>query len=116
MSVTNLENNKVDDLATTYDISGGSKLFKKPSSRNKSFAVQVVWENLDQLDGKIVAQGSNNDVNFDDMPLPNSINLDSANGSASLLCRTEFDFEHLGMDYDAGTATSGTIKLLLSDN
>lgn len=116
MSVTNLTfGNKVADTTTSYNVAGGSKLFKKKANRNDSFNYQIIWAGLDQLDGKVTAQGSNNDVDFDDLDSPNTVLLDSANGSASIQC-PKCDAAHHAANLDVGTATAGTVTILLNEN
>ena len=113
--VTNLVNNEVDDIATSYAIAGGSTLYKKAANRTESFNVQVIWTGIDAFDGSLTAQGSNDDAAFDDLPAPNQILINSANGSASIQCN-KCDAAHHGFNLNVGTATVGNIKVLLNEN
>lgn len=116
MPVTNLTfDNKVGDMSTPYDVSGGDKLFKKPANRNDSFTIQVIWTGLDAFDGTVTAQGSNDDANYDDLSEPNQIALDSANGSASMQCE-KCDAANHAANYIRGAATVGNIIILLNEN
>jgi len=116
MPVTNLTfDNKVGDTDTPYNIAGGDKLFKKPANRNDSFNIQVIWSGLDETDGSVTAQGSNDNTNFDDLPAPNQILLNSANGSASMQC-AKCDAAHHAANLNVGTATVGNVTILLNEN
>ena len=109
--VTNLESKQVNDLITSYDVSGGAKLFKIPVNKSIIYSLQVIWAGLDQNDASIQLQGSNNDVDFDDLPIPSSKVLDSAADSHSFEDRN-FDHAHFAVDFNPGTATVGTLILL----
>lgn len=111
MFVKNLESLVNDDLTTSYDISGGAKLFKIPITKSISYSLQAIWDGLDQLDATITLQGSNNDIDFDDLPAPNSKTLDSASDSHSFVDRL-FDHTNFAVNFDPGSATSGTLILL----
>ena len=111
MSVTNLINLAVNDLATSYDVSGGAKLFKVPVRRGITYSLQAIWAGLDDVDASIQLQGSNNDVDFDDLPTPSSKVLDSAADSHSFQ-DNQFDHAHFAVKFDPGTVTVGTLILL----
>lgn len=111
MAVTNLESLKVDDLVTSYDVAGGAKLFKVPVRKAITYSMQVIWAGLDQTDASVQLQGSNNDIDFDDLPAPSSKVLDSATDSHSFVDRI-FDHANFAVDFDPGTATTGTLILL----
>ena len=111
MAVTNLEALTTGDLTTTYDVSGGAKLFKVPVKHAITYSLQVIWAGLDQNDASIQLQGSNNNVDFDDLPAPSSKVLDSASDSHSFVDQ-QFDHAHFAVNFDPGTVTSGTILLL----
>lgn len=109
--VTNLVNLVVNDLTTSYDVSGGAKKFKVPVNKPITYSLQVIWAGLDQNDASVKLQGSNNDVDFDDLPTPSSKVLDSADDSHSFVDR-QFDDAHFQVDFDPGTVTVGTLILL----
>ena len=111
MSVTNLESLKVDDLVTSYDVSGGAKKFKVPVNKAITYSLQVIWAGLDDVDASIQLQGSNNDIDFDDLPTPSSKVLDSATDHHSFVDRL-FDHAHFAVKFDPGAVTSGTLLLL----
>lgn len=111
MSVTNLESLKVDDLLTTYDVAGGAKTFKVPVRHGITYSLQIIWANLSANNASIQLQGSNNNINFDDLPAPSSKNLNSADGSHSFQ-DMQFDQANFAVDFDPGTVVSGTILLL----
>ncbi len=111
MSVTNLESLKVDDLVTSYDVSGGAKKFKVPVNKAITYSLQVIWAGLDQTDASVQLQGSNNDIDFDDLPTPSSKVLDSAADSHSFQ-DNQFDHAHFQVDFNPGSVTVGTLILL----
>lgn len=111
MSVTNLQNLKIDDFTTSYDVSGGAKLFKVPVRKGITYSLQAIWAGLDQLDASIQLQGSNNDVDFDDLPPDSSKTLDTASDSVSFRDRN-FDHANFGVQFEPGAATTGTLILL----
>lgn len=111
MSITNLESLSVNDLVTTYNVAGGAKKFKVPVKHGISYSLQVIWANMNANDASVQLQGSNNDIDFDDLPVPSSKVLDSANGSHSFVDRL-FDHNNFQVDFDPGTVTVGTILLL----
>lgn len=115
MTVKNLESLDNNDLTSTYDVSGGDKLFKKNANRNDSFYFQVIWSGMDAFDGVITAQASNNNTDFDNLPAPNSIKIDSVSGSNSIQC-AKCDAPNMAFMYVRGSATSGTIILLTNEN
>ena len=111
MSVTNLESLKVDDLVTSYNVAGGAKKFKVPVRKSITYSLQVIWDGLDQNDASVQLQGSNNNVDFDDLPAPSSKVLDSAADSHSFQ-DNKFDHAHFQVNFDPGTVTVGTLILL----
>lgn len=111
MAVTNLESLTTGDLTTTYDVAGGAKLFKVPVKHAISYSLQVVWANLNANNSSIQLQGSNNDIDFDDLPSPSSKLMNSTNGSHSFTDQ-DFDHAHFAVDFDPGAVTSGTLLLL----
>lgn len=111
MALKNLTNLVNDDLTSSYDISGGAKLFKIPITKSISYSLQVIWDGFDQVDASVQLQGSNNDVDFDDLPSPSSKVLDSVANSHSFVDRL-FDHTNFAVNFDPGTATTGTLILL----
>lgn len=111
MAVKNLTNLVNDDLTSSYDISGGAKLFKIPITKSISYSLQVIWAGFDQIDATVTLQGSNNNIDFDDLPTPNSKTLDPAADSHSFVDRL-FDHAHFAVNFDPGSATTGTLILL----
>ena len=111
MSVTNLESLAVDDLLTSYDVSGGAKLFKIPVNKAITYSLQAIWAGLDTNDSSIQLQGSNNNIDFDNLPAPSSKVLDSAADSHSFQ-DNQFDHANFAVDFDPGTVTVGTLILL----
>lgn len=109
--VTNLVNLVVDDLVTSYDVAGGAAQFKVPANKAISYSLQVIWAGLDDVDASVQLQGSNNDVDFDDLPAPSSKVLDSAADSHSFV-DADFDHANFQVDFDPGTVTVGTLILL----
>lgn len=110
-NVTNLENLKVNDLLTSYDVAGGAKLFKVPVKHGITYSLQAIWAGLDDVDASIQLQGSNNDIDFDDLPIPSSKVLDSAAESHSFQ-DNQFDHAHFAVDFNPGSVTVGTLILL----
>ena len=77
----------------------------------KIFSCQLIWANLTgTLDAVIKLQGSNDNVNFED--LGSQKTLDTANGSAGLTDK-EFPYEHCGIDIKKNGITGGTLTLKL---
>ena len=111
MAVTNLEALKTGDLTTTYDVSGGAKLFKVPVKHAITYSLQVIWKDLSANNSSIQLKGSNNDIDFDDLPTPSSKSMNSANGSHSFQ-DMQFDLANFAVDFDPGTVISGTLLLL----
>lgn len=111
MALKNLKSLQNDDLTTSYDISGGAKLFKIPITKSISYSLQVIWDGFDQVDASVTLQGSNNNIDFDDLPTPNTKILDSASDSHSFVDRL-FDHTNFAVNFDPGTATTGTLILL----
>ena len=111
MNVTNLESLKVNDLGTSYNVAGGAKLFKVPVKHGITYSLQVIWDGLDDVDASVQLQGSNNDVDFDDLPTPSSKVLDSAADSHSFQ-DNQFDHAHFAVKFDPGAVTVGTLILL----
>ena len=111
MAVTNLEALTTGDLTTTYDVSGGAKLFKVPVKHAITYSLQVIWDGLDQADASVQLQGSNNNIDFDNLPAPSSKVLDSASGSHSFE-DTQFDHDNFAVNFNPGTVTVGTLLLL----
>lgn len=109
--VVNLENLVVEDLVTSYDVSGGAKKFKVPVKKAITYSLQVIWAGLDDVDASVQLQGSNNDVDFDDLPVPSSKVLDSAADSHSFVDQ-QFDHAHFQVDFNPGAVTVGTLILL----
>ena len=111
MSITNLESLSVNDLTTTYDVSGGAKSFKVPVKHSITYSLQIIWTNMNANDASIQLQGSNNDIDFDDLPDDSLKVLDSASDSHSFVDRL-FDHTNFAVNFDPGTATTGTLILL----
>ena len=109
--VTNLESLAVNDLVTSYDVSGGAKKFKVPVNKAITYSLQIIWAGFDQNDASVQLQGSNNDIDFDDLPAPSSKVLDSAADSHSFVDQ-QFDHTHFQVDFNPGTVTVGTLILL----
>ena len=109
--VTNLVNLVVDDLVTSYNVAGGAAKFKVPVNKAITYSLQVIWAGLDQNDASVQLQGSNNDVDFDDLPATSLKVLDSASDSHSFVDR-QFDHDVFAVDFDPGTVTTGTLILL----
>ncbi len=111
MSITNLESLSVNDLTTTYNVAGGAKKFKVPVKHGISYSFQIIWLGMNTTDASIQLQGSNNNIDFDNLPAPSSKIFDSASGSHSFVDRL-FDHSNFQVDFDPGTATVGTLLLL----
>ena len=109
--ITNLVNSVVEDLTTSYDVSGGAKKFKVPVKHGITYSLQVIWANLSANNASIQLQGSNNDIDFDDLPSPSSKLMNSTNGSHSFQ-DMQFDLDNFAVDFDPGAVTSGTLLLL----
>lgn len=113
--VTNMVNLAVGDLATSYDLSGGPVVFKKPVRGNIAYTMQFIWVGVNALDTVCTIKGSNNNVDFEDYLAPTSVTLDAANGSKALTTKY-FTYDHIAVDVNPNLTTAGTLIILMKQN
>lgn len=111
----NMVNGVVNDNTTTYTIADATKHWTTHFSNKNNWSLQIVWAGLTgTLDGTIQLQGSNNGVNFDNLPNNSSLVLNSANDSDSFR-KDKYDFKYFRVLFIKNNLNNaGTLKILLN--
>jgi len=98
---------------TTYTMDGDTS-YVFATTPEYYFSAQFVWASLDATDGSVKVEISNDGVNYDDYPNTDSLLFNSAGGSG--IIRDTYKgtaSKYIRFSVDAGTCTSGTLKLYL---
>ncbi len=91
------------DGDTTYTFNTSAEYF---------YDFQFVWANLDQTDGSVKIQISNDGTNYNDYPNTDSLLFNSAGGSG--IIRDTYKGtagRKIRLKVDSGTCSSGTLKI-----
>jgi len=96
---------------TTYTMDGDTSYVISTTSEYY-YSFQFVWASLDQTDGSVKVQISNDGTNYNDYPNTDSLLFNSAGGSGYIrdtykgtACR------YIKINVDSGTCSSGTLKV-----
>ena len=96
---------------SAYTMDGDTSYVFKTSSEY-FFDFQFVWASLDQTDGSVKIQISNDGVNYNDYPNLDSLLFNSAGGSGVI--RDTFKgtaSKYIKLLVDSGTCSSGTLEI-----
>jgi len=96
---------------TTYTMDGDTSYVFR-TSNEYYFDFQFVWDTLDQTDGSVKIQISNDGTNYNDYPNLDSLLFNVASGTGVI--RDTFKgtaSQYIKINVDSGTCSSGTLKL-----
>ena len=96
---------------TTYTMDGDTSYVFR-TSNEYYFDFQFVWATLDQTDGSVKIQISNDGTNYNDYPNTDSLLFNSASGTGAI--RDTFKgtaSQWIKLNVDSGTCSSGTLKI-----
>ena len=96
---------------TTYTMDGDTSYVFKTSSEYY-FDFQFVWATLDQTDGSVKVQISNDGVNYSNYPNTDSLLFNSASGNGVIRDTDNGTASKwIKLLVDSGTCSSGTLKV-----
>ena len=104
-------NDRLIQSYTTYTMDGDTS-YVIQTSTGYFFDIQFVWASLDQTDGSVKIQLSNDGTNYGDYPNTDSLLFNSASGAGAI--RDTYKgtaAKYLKINVDSGTCTSGTLKV-----
>ncbi|MFQ5786718.1 MAG: hypothetical protein ACE5H1_01930 [Thermodesulfobacteriota bacterium] len=98
-------------IADNFDVSTGDKDFDSGKVEEEKVTTQLIWSSLTgTLDGVVKLQGSNDEVNYDDLGLSKTLN--SASNSHSFI-DFEFGHEFLRAKLTVNGLTGGNLTIII---
>jgi hypothetical protein len=96
---------------TTYTMDGDTSYVFKTTAQYY-FDIQFVWASLDQTDGSVKVQISEDGTNYEDYPNTDSLLFNSAGGSG--IIRDTYKgtaSRYIKLNVDSGTCSAGTLDI-----